>query len=60
VSGAADFDADYAKAFGTTVAEEDDSSDGVSEPSNFACSGVGLPLVAGLMLMGLMLVKFDE
>jgi archaellum component FlaF (FlaF/FlaG flagellin family) len=52
-----DFSADYTKAFGTTVADEtdDDSTAGSS-----VCSSLGLPLVAGLMLMGLMLVKLEE
>ena len=52
----ADCDADYAKAFGTTVAEED----AADETSSTLCSGLGLPLIAGLVLMGLMLVKLEE
>lgn len=55
VSAALDFNADYAKAFGTTVAEDDSAKD-----SSSICSGLGLPLIAGLALMGLMLVKLEE
>jgi hypothetical protein len=50
----ANFNADYAKAFGTTVAEEDTAD------SSSICSGLALPIIAGLALMGLMLVKFEE
>jgi hypothetical protein len=51
----ADWTADYAKAFGTTVEDAD-----VEETSSSICSGLGLPLVTGLLLMGLMLVKLEE
>jgi hypothetical protein len=47
------FAADYAKAFGSTVA--DDTQDDAS-----VCSTLGLPLIAGLLLAGLMLVKLEE
>jgi hypothetical protein len=50
------FSADYAKAFGTTV---DDAEDEATVGSSM-CSALGLPLVAGLMLAGLMLVKLEE
>jgi hypothetical protein len=54
-----DFNADYAKAFGTTVTDEDtDAAD--EETGSSVCSTSGLPLVAGLMLMGLMFVKIGE
>jgi hypothetical protein len=46
-----DFITDYAKAFGTTVA--DGSAD---ETAGSICSGLGLPLVAGLMFAGLCLL----
>ena len=52
----ANWDADYAKAFGTTIA--DDNSDTVADSS--VCSALGLPLIAGLILMGLMLMKLEE
>jgi formylglycine-generating enzyme required for sulfatase activity len=52
----ADFNADYAKAFGTTV----DSEDTADEVGSSVCSSLGLPLVAGLMLIGLMIVKLEE
>lgn len=53
---ALNFSADYAKVFGTADAEQaaDDTAD------NSVCSALGLPLIAGLVLMGLMLVKLDE
>jgi hypothetical protein len=50
------FDADYTKAFGSTVTQEDSAE----ETSSSVCSALGLPLVAGLALMGLMLVKLEE
>jgi hypothetical protein len=54
---ATDFNADYAKVFGTDAAENsaDDTTDSTS-----ACSSLGLSLVAGLMLLGLMVVKLEE
>jgi hypothetical protein len=48
----ANWDIDYAKAFSETVADE------VADDT--LCSGLGLPLIAGLCLMGLMLVKLEE
>jgi hypothetical protein len=53
-----DFNADYAKAFGTNVSNdpETDSASGGSS----SCDTLGLPLIAGLVLMGLMLVKLEE
>jgi len=53
---AANFNEDYSKVFGTTEMDEESSDD--SESS--ICSTLGLSLVAGLMLMGLMLVKLEE
>jgi hypothetical protein len=55
-SSSSNWATDYAKAFGTTVADEEDAD----EISNFVCSGLGLPLMVGLALMGLMLVKLEE
>jgi hypothetical protein len=55
-TSASNFSADYAKVFGTTTAE--DTTDNTVGDS--ACSGLGLPLIAGLVLMGLMLVKLEE
>jgi hypothetical protein len=49
-----DFNADYAKAFGTRVQED------ASETQSSICSSLGLPMIAGLALMGLMLVKWEE
>jgi hypothetical protein len=51
------FSADYAKVFGTTVTDDDEDT---SMLGSSVCSGLGLPLVAGILLMGLMLVKFEE
>jgi hypothetical protein len=56
-SSQADFNADYTKAFDTTVWDDTESG---STLSRSICSGLGLPLIAGLALMGLMLVKLEE
>jgi hypothetical protein len=54
----ADFDADYAKVFGTAnKAANADETEGTTDT---ICSGLGLSLIAGLALMGLMLVKMEE
>jgi hypothetical protein len=57
--GSSNFSSDYAKAFGTTVAEEDSSADVLS---NSICSALGLPLIACFLLAGLMLgaYKMEE
>jgi hypothetical protein len=47
------FSEDYAKAFGTTAS--DDAEDEATTGSS-VCTGLGLPLIAGLMLAGLMLL----
>jgi hypothetical protein len=52
-----DFSGDYAKAFGTTMAN---GTTDEAETGSTVCSGLGLTLVAGLTLMGLMLVKLEE
>ncbi|NLE28644.1 MAG: hypothetical protein GX629_03100, partial [Phycisphaerae bacterium] len=49
----ANFEADYAKVFGTATDEDE-----VIDTS--LCGGLGFPLVAGLLLMGLMLVKLEQ
>jgi hypothetical protein len=49
------WDAAYTQAFGTTVEDNADETAGSS-----ICSSLGLPLIGGLMLMGLMLVKLEE
>jgi hypothetical protein len=51
------FDADYAKAFGTTVADDTEND---STPGSSVCNTLGLPLVAGLMLAGLMLMTSSK
>jgi hypothetical protein len=53
-ASSANWSADYAKAFGTSA--DDDTDDAAGS----VCSGLGLPLIAGLALMGLMLVKLEE
>lgn len=53
-SAAVDFNADYGKAFDANI-----SKDGGSAVSS-GCGGMGLPLAAGLVLMGLMLVRLDD
>jgi hypothetical protein len=52
---AANFNADYAKVFGTSETEGEST-----DAESTVCSSLGLSLVAGLMLMGLMLVKLEE
>jgi hypothetical protein len=51
------FSADYAKAFGMMVSDdaENDATIGSS-----VCGALGLPLIAGLAMMGLMLAKMQE
>jgi hypothetical protein len=51
----ADFNVDYAKAFGTS--EVDDSE--TETMSNTSCSGLGLPMILGLGLMGWLRMKED-
>jgi hypothetical protein len=48
---------DYAQVFGTTV--DDDNADD-EDIVGSVCSALGLPLIAGLALMGLMLMKQEE
>jgi hypothetical protein len=58
-AGNADWSADYAKAFGVAA---DDGADATKEnelDSSF-CGGLGLPLLAGLLFAGLLLMKLDE
>jgi hypothetical protein len=50
------FDADYTKVFGTAAVEDDT----IETSSDTLCSGLGLSLIAGLTVMGLMLVKLEE
>jgi hypothetical protein len=60
-SSGADFDADYAKVFGTTT-DADTSTDETTDEDTASslCSGLGLSLIASLALVGLMLVKLEE
>jgi hypothetical protein len=55
-SSSANFEADYAKVFGTSVAEEE-SEETISNP---ICSGLGLSIIAGLALIGMMLIRLEE
>jgi hypothetical protein len=48
----------YAQAFGTSADDSTQASD--ESTSSTVCSSLGLSLVAGLALMGLMLVKLEE
>jgi uncharacterized protein (DUF2141 family) len=57
-SSASDFDADYAKVFG--AADSMSSEDSADESDSSICSSLGLSLVAGLAMMGLMMVKLEE
>ena len=54
----ADYYADYAKVFGQAADDADDTTEDESVSS--VCSGLGLPLIVGLLLAGLTLVKLDE
>jgi hypothetical protein len=56
----ADFDADYAKVFGTTATDESEFTTDDTSSTGTLCSGLGLPLIMGLALMGLMLVKLEK
>jgi NADH:ubiquinone oxidoreductase subunit len=55
-ASSADWSTDYAKTFGATITDGDNAED----TSGSVCGSLGLPLVAGLMLMGLLLVKVEE
>jgi hypothetical protein len=55
--GSSNFSSDYAQAFDTTVTKEDADAE---VTGSSLCGGLGLPLIAGLALMGLMLVKLEE
>jgi hypothetical protein len=54
----ANFDADYAKVFGPTATDTDTSED--MDGTSSLCSGLGLSLIAGLAMLGLLLVKLEE
>lgn len=51
------FSADYGKAFGITAESEDTSEETIGR---MICSGLGLPLIVMLGMMGLMLMKLEE
>jgi hypothetical protein len=55
---ASSFSADYAKTLDATVADDDYAAD--EEMTYSICSSLGLPLIAGVIMFGLMLVKFEE
>ncbi|NLE28784.1 MAG: hypothetical protein GX629_03830, partial [Phycisphaerae bacterium] len=56
-SSGSSFEADYAKVFGTAVENEESAED---DFSSSICSGFGLPMIAGFILAGLMLVRLEE
>jgi hypothetical protein len=58
-SSGSSFEVDYAKVFGTTTDAGTDGS-AADDAGSSICSGLGLSLIAGLALMGLMLVKLEE
>jgi hypothetical protein len=64
INATVNFNTDYARALGTTVTNQndsaEDSADQISEISSWTCRSLGLVLVAGVALMGFMLVKLDE
>jgi hypothetical protein len=51
------FEADYAKVFGTSNDEADSDDD---DTESTLCNSMGLSLIAGLALMGLLIIKLDE
>jgi hypothetical protein len=53
----ADFGTDSAKVFGDAAMDAAGDED---ETTSSICSGLGLPLITGLALMGLMLVKLED
>jgi hypothetical protein len=50
----------YAQAFGTTADDADETSDDSEATTSSACSSLGLSLIAGLAMMGLLMVKLEE
>jgi hypothetical protein len=55
------FNTDYAKVVGASETTSENGTDATAESSNpSACSGAGLPLIAGMILLGLMLVKWND
>jgi len=50
------FEADYAKVFGTSS----DEADGDDGTDSTICSSLGLSLIAGLAIIGMMLIKVEE
>jgi hypothetical protein len=61
---ASTFEADYAKVFGSTGDDAAETSDVTTQDSEDAgspvCSSLGLSLIAGLAILGLMIVKLEE
>jgi parallel beta-helix repeat protein len=56
----ADFNADYAKTFGTTSESTTSEDTTGEEDESSICSSLGLSLIAGLAMLGLMIVKLEE
>jgi hypothetical protein len=54
--GSSNFSSDYAKAFDTTIT----GSNADEETTSSICNSLGLPLIVGLALMGLLLVRWEE
>ena len=57
-SSGSSFDADYAKVFGTM--SDDSSTEEDEDTASSLCSSLGLSLIAGLAMLGLMIVKLEE
>jgi hypothetical protein len=53
------FSDDYAKAFGMTTTDSNEETEG-NEKSDPLCSGLGLPLIVGLVFMGITLLKLQR
>jgi hypothetical protein len=52
-----EFNSDYTTVFGKTITSDEETNDDLAD---MICSGIGLPLITILGMMGLMLVKFKE
>jgi hypothetical protein len=59
-TSSADFNSDYAKAFGSTNEKQNSLDNTADDNSSSICSEMGLTLIGGLFLMGLFLSRLKE